>query len=217
MRAPLTAAVLLVAAAAAAASAVWRQAETWTATASPLPPVGGLCFPFTVLHDVPHFAQADPRWGADRLAGGPGTVASEGCAVASAAMVLAAYGADVDPGSLNRFLQDRGGFTDEGWLYWEKAAEFPPGTAEHLYEAAASHFLLDWNLLRGNPVIVRLRYPGGTTHFVAVVGKRGYEYLVRDPGERHRDGLYFLSDFGSPIEALRFYRRPAASSTAAAH
>ena len=40
-----------------------------------------------------------------------------------------------------------------------------------------------------------------------VVGKQGYEYLIRDPGGRYKDGLYFLSEFGSPIEALRFYRK----------
>lgn len=208
MRAFLTVvAVLAVAALAAGAYVAWHWAEGWTATSTPLAPSGGLYFPTTVLNDVPHFAQADGRWGKNRLANGPTTLGGEGCAVASAAMVLASYGADVDPGALNKFLQDNGGFTRQGWLYWEKAAEFPPGLAEHIYEADGSHFLIDWNLLRGNPVIVRLRYPNGITHFVVIVGKQGYEYLIRDPGHRHKDGLYFLSDFGSPIEALRFYRK----------
>jgi hypothetical protein len=66
---------------------------------------------------------------------------------------------------------------------------------------------LGYELLRGNPVIVRLRYPNGITHFVVIVGKRGHEYLIRDPSGRYQDGLYFLSEFGSPIEALRFYRK----------
>ncbi|MEX1010111.1 MAG: C39 family peptidase [Chthoniobacterales bacterium] len=200
-------AVCLVAALATGAWIGWQWVGHWTATASPLEPRGGLYFPQTVLHDVPHFAQADQSWGQSRLANGPSTLAGEGCAVASAAMVLASYGADLDPGSLNQFLQSRGGYTGNGWLYWEKAAEFPPGLAEHIYEADASHFLIDWNLLRGNPVIVRLRYPNGITHFVVIVGKQGHEYLIRDPGQRYKDGLYFLSEFGSPIEALRFYRQ----------
>jgi hypothetical protein len=126
---------------------------------------------------------------------------------ASAAMVLASYGAGTNPGELNKFLKQNGGFTKGGWLYWEKAAEFPPGVAEHIYEADGSHFLIDWNLLRGNPVIVRLRYPNGITHFVVIVGKQGYEYLIRDPGAGYAKGIYFLSDFGSPIEALRFYEK----------
>jgi hypothetical protein len=215
MRTFLTAlAVLFVAALAAGAFIGWRWVEAWTATSSPLPTRGGLYFPITVLNDVPHFAQADQRWGRNRLANGPSTLAGEGCAVASAAMVLARYGAAVDPGRLNQFLQNNGGYTGNGWLYWEKAAEFPPVPAEHLYEADASHFLIDWNLLQGNPVIVRLRYPNGITHFVVIVGKQGHEYLIRDPGHRFKDGLYFLSEFGSPIEALRFYR-PLPSAPAA--
>ena len=200
-------AVLLIAVLAAGTSTAWRWAEAWTATATPLAPAGGLYFPTPVLNDVPHFAQADQRWGKSQLAGGSATLGAEGCAVAAASMVLASYGAEVDPGTLNQFLQGNGGFTRQGWLYWEKASEFPPGVAEHIYEDDASHFLIDWNLLRGNPVIVRLRYPNGITHFVVIVGKQGYEYLIRDPGGRYQDGLYFLSEFCSPIEALRFYRR----------
>ena len=187
------------------AGAWW--ARGWMSKASPLPASGGLYFPSTVLHDVPHFAQADKRWAADRLGPTPGSLGAEGCAVASAAMVLASYGSDLDPGRLNKFLQKNEGYTERGWLYWEKASEYPPVVAEHVYEDDASHFLIDWNLLRGNPVIVRLRYPDGITHFVVVVGKQGYEYLIRDPGHRYKDGIYLLSEFGSPIEALRFYRK----------
>ena len=117
------------------------------------------------------------------------------------------HGADIDPGRLNAFLKTNDGYTERGWLYWEKANEYPPVIARHVYEDDASHFLIDWNLLRGNPVIVRLRYPNGITHFVVIVGKRGHEYLIRDPGEGHERGLYFLSEFGSPIEALRFYEK----------
>ena len=207
---PFLLAIMVVGLFAAGAWGLWRGVEEWTAPASPLAPSGGLYFPVTVLNDVPHFAQDDARWSRDRLGPTPGTLGREGCAVAAAAMVLASYGAATDPGQLNKFLQANSGFTKNGWLYWEKAAEVPPSNAEHLYEAAGSHFLIDWNLLRGNPVIVRLRYPNGITHFVVIVGKQGREYLVRDPGFRHKDGLYFLSEFGSPIEALRFYRQTSA-------
>lgn len=179
----------------------------WSAKSKSLAPSGGLWFPVAVLNDVPHFAQDDPRWTNDKLGPTPGTLGQEGCAVASAAMVLASYGAQLDPGRLNSYLRDNGGFTGQGWLYWEKASAYPPAVAEHVYEDDASHFLIDWNLLHGNPVIVRLRYPNGITHFVVIVGKSGFEYLIRDPGAGHEKGVYFLSEFGSPIEALRYYRK----------
>jgi len=173
-----------------------------------LPPSGGLYFPGRVVHDVPQMFQADPRWGSDNLGPTPGTLAAEGCAVVSAAMVLASYGADLDPGRLNAFLQKHEqGYTDRGWLYWEAASDYPPAVAEHVYEDDPSHFLIDWNLIQGNPVIVRLRYPSGITHFVVVVGKEGYDYLVRDPGSGGQKGIYPLHEFGSDIEALRFYRK----------
>jgi hypothetical protein len=195
--------LLLLVSATAVAGGWWTYG--WMSKKSPLEPRGGLWFPRTVLNDVPHFAQADTRWSKDKLGPTPGSLGAEGCAVASAAMVLAAYGADLDPGRLNAFLKTNGGYTDRGWLYWEKAAEYPPVVARHVYEDDASHFLIDWNVMQGNPVIVRLRYPDGITHFVVIVGKSGHEYLIRDPGRRFSDGIYPLSEFGSPIEALRYY------------
>jgi len=178
---------------------------------SPVPGSGGLYFPGRIEIPVPHFAQADPRWGGDPLGSTPASLAAEGCAVASAAMALAARGVDVDPGRLNAALTVLpGGFTPQGWIYWEKAAEFDPSKTSDLlphYEDLPSHFLIDWNLLKGNPVIARLRYPGGVTHFVVICGKEGFNYLISDPGKGGSRGVYPLADFGGPVEAIRFYRK----------
>lgn len=181
----------------------WFEKKTLSAA-------GGLYFPLRLELDVPRFAQADPRWAADRLGTTSGSLAAEGCAVAAAAMVLAYHGVDTDPGRLNAFLTELpGGYTERGWIYWEKAAEFAPAITDALlphYEDEPSHALIDWNLLRGNPVIVRLRQPNGMTHFVVVCGKDGFDYLVQDPGRMGERGVYPLHEYGSPIEALRFYR-----------
>jgi hypothetical protein len=177
----------------------------------PIPPSGGIYFPYERIIDVPAFFQDDDLWGRDPLGPTDGTLAGEGCAVASAAMVLASYGADLDPGRLNRFVQSINGYTDRGWLYWEAAAEYPPKVADHVYEDLPSHRLIDANLLRGNPVIVRIRYPSGITHFVVIVGKRGFDYLIRDPGAGGRKGIHPLAEFNTPIEALRFYKKRPAS------
>ena len=189
------------------AGTLWMR--DWMAK-RPLPMSGGLYFPVTVEIPGPHFLQGDPRWGGDSLAQTSDSLADVGCAVASAAMALASRGVDTDPGRLNAFLQKtEGGYTPEGWIYWEKAAEFDlerTGALLPHYEDAPSHFLIDWNLLRGNPVIARVRYPSGITHFIVICGKRGFEYIVRDPGEGGRAGLTLLSAFPPPVEALRFYR-----------
>jgi hypothetical protein len=62
-------------------------------------------------------------------------------------------------------------------------------------------------LAHGNPVIVRVRFPSGVTHFVVIAGKDGFDYLIRDPGAGATKGFYPLRDLGSNIEALRFYER----------
>jgi hypothetical protein len=179
-----------------------------------IPTSGGLYFPSRVLIDGPHFLQGDQRWAKDSLGSTPDPLRDVGCAVASAAMALSSLGIATDPGALNAFLQKtEGGYTPEGWIYWEKAAEIDPAKTNQLlphYEDLPSFFLMDWNLLRGNPVIARVRYPSGITHFVLVCGKEGFDYLVRDPGEGGAAGITRLSDFPGPVEALRFYQKPGA-------
>jgi hypothetical protein len=172
-----------------------------------IPSAGGLYFFSRLVLPVQRFAQADPRWADDELGPASSTMGEEGCAVSSAAMVLAFYGQDVDPGRLNAFLSNCGGYTPEGWLYWEKAADFHPGLVRHAYEDLPSYFLIDSNLERGNPVIVRIRLPNGITHFVVIAGKDGFDYLIQDPASGGVNGVYPLRKLAPEIEALRFYER----------
>jgi hypothetical protein len=179
---------------------VWsRKEQIW--------PSGGRYFFHRVELAVPSFRQGDDRWRNDPLGPTKNTLGAEGCAVSSAAMVLASYGFDVDPQRLNHFLTEHGGYTPQGWLYWESAAEYDPGKVRKVYEDLPSYELIDENLKRGNPVIVRLRLPSGITHFVVIAGKDGFDYLTRDPGAGAAKGLYPLREFGSKIEALRYYER----------
>lgn len=184
----------------------WKKWEAEWKRLGPIEPAGGLFFPTRVELPVPLFRQADERWRNEPLANGPTTLAQEGCAVASAAMVLASYGIDTDPGRLNRALSENEGFEGTSWLRWEKAAEVTGNFAEKAYEDLPSYELIDLNLQHKNPVIVRLRHKNGTTHFVVIAGKDGYDYLTRDPGTGAEKGLYPLREYGSKIEALRFYR-----------
>jgi hypothetical protein len=172
-----------------------------------LSPCGGRYFFHRVELAVPLFRQGDERWSDDPLGGIPdnGTLGGEGCAVAAAAMVLKFYGIDTDPQQLNWFLTSVDGYTERGWVYWERAAWLSPNRVRHVYEDLPSYRLIDSNLARGNPVIVRVRLRGGVTHFVVVAGKDGFDYLVRDPGAAAAKGFYPLRQLGSDIEALRFY------------
>ena len=84
---------------------------------------GGHYFFHRVVIPVPVFTQDDPHWTMELLGPTFNTVGQAGCAITSAAMVLSAYGVDTDPDRLNQYLSTHGGYTDEGWVYWEKAAE----------------------------------------------------------------------------------------------
>jgi len=190
--------VLLVAALAVHIDWTWKRK---------LSPRGGRYFFHRVELAVPPFRQSEEKWRDDPLGGVAenGTLGGEGCAVAAAAMVFKFYGIDVDPQRLNWFLPLVDGYTENGWIYWDRAAWFAPDRVRHVYEDLPSYQLIDSNLSRGNPVIVRVRLPGGVTHFVVIAGKDGFDYLIADPGAGSAKGLYPLRELGSDIEALRFY------------
>ncbi len=174
----------------------------------PLSPRGGRYFFHRVELPVPSFRQSDERWSDDPLGGVPdnGTLGGQGCAVAAAAMVFKFYGIETDPQQLNWFLTAVDGYTDRGWLYWDRAAWLAPDRVRHVYEDLPSYQLIDSNLAHGNPVIVRVRLANGITHFVVVAGKDVFDYLVRDPGGGAAKGFYPLRELHSDIEALRFYQ-----------
>jgi Peptidase_C39 like family len=174
----------------------------------PLSPRGGRYFFHRVELPVPSFRQSDGRWSDDPLGGVPdnGTLGGQGCAVAAAAMVFKFYGVETDPQQLNWFLTAVDGYTDHGWVYWDRAAWLAPDRVRHVYEDLPSYQLIDSNLAHGNPVIVRVRLANGITHFVVVAGKDGFDYLVRDPGGGAAKGFYPLRELKSDIEALRFYQ-----------
>ncbi len=173
-----------------------------------VPPSGGCYFVRRVELPVALYLQGDPSWGHDQLGLSVHTLGQVGCALTSAAMVMKFYGIDTDPGRLNVFLRENGGYDDDNDLRWEGPTALSPDRVRHVYEDLPSYYLMDSNLLHGNPVIVRLRLPNGVTHFVVVMGKDGFDYLIRDPSSAGlRKGVYPLKEIGSDIEALRFYEK----------
>jgi hypothetical protein len=167
---------------------------------------GGRYFVHRTVIPVPPLQQDDPLWGDQLLGNTIDTLGQQGCAITSAAMVLRAYGVDTDPQRLNAYLTTHRGFVGDGLLVWEVAAEVGHGQVEKAYEDLPTYALIDANILKGNPVIVRLHLRNGTTHFVVIVGKQGWNYLIRDPARPPEYGVYPLRDLVPRIEALRFYK-----------
>jgi hypothetical protein len=167
---------------------------------------GGLYFVRGVALSVPAFRQADPRWHTDPLGHTTDTLGTAGCAVTSAAMVLKWYGVDTDPQRLNAYLTAHKGYEGNGYIIWERAAKLGHGNVKKAYEDLPSYWRIDHQLMKGNPVIVRIHFPDGAMHFVVIAGKRGFDYLIQDPGAGWDKGLYPLREITDKIDGLRYYR-----------
>jgi hypothetical protein len=166
---------------------------------------GGRYFIYRTEIYVPPLQQGDPLWSEQLLGNTIETLGQAGCAVTSAAMVLRAYGVDTDPARLNLFLNTHEGYVGEGLLDWDRVSGATGEQVQKVYEDYASYDRIDAEILRGNPVIVRIHLHNGTTHFVVIVGKEHWDYLIRDPARPTSYGVYPLRQITGRIEALRYY------------
>jgi len=132
------------------------------------------------MSPVPYFSQCDSRWGSDKLGGDGSTICSQGCALTSAAMVMAYYGVDTDPKRLNNAI-GRAGYDENYWIYWSAVSdachdetnqiEYSPGTVKPFDTT-----VLNTHLDAGHPVIVNVE-----GHFVVVTGRSDGTYYINDP------------------------------------
>jgi len=129
---------------------------------------------------VPYFSQCDQRWASDKLGGDGPTICSQGCALTSAAMVMAYYGVDTDPKRLNNAI-GRAGYDANYYIYWSAVRntchdeinqiEYSPGTVKPFDTT-----VLNAHLDSGHPVIVNVG-----NHFVVVTGRSDGAYYINDP------------------------------------
>lgn len=79
-----------------------------------------------------YFSQRDWRWAADKLGTSNLTLGAYGCALTSATIAARARNAATDPGAMNRWLKQNGGFVSGNGcaapaqciLVWSKVADF---------------------------------------------------------------------------------------------
>ena len=145
---------------------------------------------------VPHFSQYDSRWSNDQLGGDGPTICGQGCALTSAAMVMAYYGVNTDPQKLNNAI-GRVGYDANYCIYWSairntchdetNQIEYYPGTV------GFDTTVLNDHLDAGHPVIVKVYCPGyggyWGDHFVVVTGRSDETYYINDPASSTRSTL----------------------------
>lgn len=121
--------------------------------------------------NVTRWSQSDSQWGTDKMGGtcGNTTMSAEGCAVTAVAMVFDYFGANTDPGKLNK---DLGSHSCP--IYWGTAANlysqvggYGINTSPSKLDVINASFL---SLHNDIPIVIGYTKPNGGTHFVTVTG-----------------------------------------------
>jgi len=134
-----------------------------------------------VVIPAPRFLQTDRRWAGDRIGGSSEMIRRVGCTLCCLSMALCSRGFECDPGSLNRMLIERDGYTSRGWIIWAAVEQATGGAFDVVVLDSPDHTAIDSQLKVGNPVIAKLPEPDGTSHWVLIAGKTGREYVAIDP------------------------------------
>jgi hypothetical protein len=166
---------------------------------------------------VPLYGQQWQPWGSTDLGSSTSTVASEGCAMTAATMLLESYGLSTNPGALNVWLTNNGGYVDQDLLVWGAVAQYAQSQGVSVsYTGYESTNLaaIDSSVAAGNPVIAQVTLDG-SMHFVLITGLGPDGTLwINDPW--FGDHTTFQSRYGNPatgIQSIRLYTGPAAASS----
>ena len=136
-----------------------------------------------------YYSQQDPKWKQDILGfGDPGdTIGYVGCALTSVAMLVSGHGFIETPKTLNKKLQNVGGFASAG-IRWGAVSQIYPQINMKSFISCASTDApltqIDASIAAGQPVIVMVDNSpaaGLQTHWVVLYAKEGNDYLMLDP------------------------------------
>jgi len=154
----------------------------------------------------PYYLQIDSRW-KDEIIGHSATRMSDaGCTVCCVSMAFTQLGTPIDPKTLNSDLTRRNGDTSAGLLKWNVAAEVSNNTLSFDLPDKPAYMTIDSAIQSGNPVIAKIALWESYPHWVLIVGKDGYEYLVKDP-LCERQTIEKLSSVSKTIQSIRVVKR----------
>ena len=133
--------------------------------------------------DVPFYAQGATQWGSATIGTCGDTIHNVGCALTSLAMIFQYYGANQDPGTLNRCMG-----TAACPLAWGSPTVKSCSGGKVVWDSwpGFSYPGLEQALQRG-PVILEIAQ-GDAMHFIVVVGGSGsdpHNYTINDPGVKN--------------------------------
>ena len=137
-----------------------------------------------------YYSQQDSQWKGDRLGFGTqesDTIGYIGCALTSVAMTLSGHGFTDTPKTLNKKLQNVGGFAGAG-IRWHAVSQLYPqmrlNSIIKCNDTPAPLAQIDAAIAAGQPAIVCVdstAAPGVLTHYVVLIARKGNDYLMLDP------------------------------------
>eukprot|EP00981_Chlorochromonas_danica_P006722 scaffold1463_cov189-Ochromonas_danica.AAC.17 len=135
------------------------------------------------------YKQCDSRWAYQQLGWCSGvTICSAGCAMSSVAMMLATKGVDVNPGSLDEWLSNNGGYANGCDIYWGSVDAFGVTSFQGLEYASESAICN--GLAQGHGIIANVN---NGSHWVLLTGcQGGGVFQVNDPG--YNRATYSMSE-----------------------
>lgn len=131
------------------------------------------------IHEVTYYLQNDPEWAGDPIGNSAKTLGSSGCLISCAASAITDMGVALTPAELNEKLTGVGGFSGAD-LIWYKIHEAVP-EVDYTYSRTFSAETIENDLRAGRLPIVNVRYYGGATHWVLIIGAQNGEFMIYDP------------------------------------
>jgi hypothetical protein len=131
--------------------------------------------------DVTYYLQNDPAWAAEKLGNSNSTIGNAGCLVASIATAMDFHGVKYTPKELNSIFRDNGVFNENGQVIWMNIKNVIP-EIDYQYDRVFNSHTIETLLGDGFLPIIEVRFKGvGISHWVAVIGSDGVDFLVMDP------------------------------------
>jgi len=149
------------------------------------------------------YNQNDKQWRDDLLGNTNEKLGNVGCLISSVAMNLSYYQIFINPKELNKKLKNIAGYTQKGWLIWDKLEDITQNKIQIDFPNL-SHETIDNLLLKSTPVLVKILIHKQIPHWVLIVGKKNGTYLIYDPLDSTVP--LSISKYNSLIYSIRILR-----------
>ena len=158
------------------------------------------------ISTVPYYLQNDSRWSKETIGGSKERIGDVGCTITCVAMSLSHKGYQINPKQLNKKLRASNGYTSRGWLRWYAITKLTNRKYRVRIPSQFNQRTIDRLLLDKKDVIAKVLINGSISHWVLIVGKKNFHYLVKDPLENSKR-VVKIRKYRSKIYSIRWIEK----------